>query len=105
MEELKKMQRVLSRQGVDSQRVLLTIDATTGQNGLFQARAFTEAVDCEGVLLAKVDSSSKGGVVFAIAADNSTSPSLFIGTGEQPDDLAPFDPESFVESLFTDPDQ
>ena len=104
MEELKKMQRVLSRQGVDSQRVLLTIDATTGQNGLFQARAFTEAVDCEGVLLAKVDSSSKGGVVFAIA-DELDIPVLFIGTGEQPDDLAPFDPESFVESLFADPDQ
>ncbi|CAI8007788.1 Signal recognition particle receptor FtsY [Geodia barretti] len=104
MEELKKMQRVLSRQGVDSQRVLLTIDATTGQNGLFQARAFTEAVDCEGVLLAKVDSSSKGGVVFAIA-DELDLPVLFIGTGEQPDDLAPFDPESFVESLFADPDQ
>ena len=99
MEELKKMQRVLSRQGADSQRVLLTIDATTGQNGLMQARAFTEAVDCEGVLLAKVDSSSKGGVVFAIG-DELDLPVLFIGTGEQPDDLAPFDPKSFVDGLF-----
>ncbi len=103
MEELKKMQRVLSRQGADSQRVLLTIDATTGQNGLMQARAFTEAVECEGVLLAKVDSSSKGGVVFAIA-DELDLPVLFIGTGEQPHDLAPFDPQSFVASLFADDD-
>ena len=103
MEELKKMQRVLSRQGADTQRVLLTIDATTGQNGLMQARAFTEAVDCEGVLLAKVDSSSKGGVVFAIGSELDL-PVLFIGTGEQPEDLAPFDPESFVESLFADED-
>ena len=103
MEELKKMQRVLSSQGADSQRVLLTIDATTGQNGLMQARAFTEAVDCEGVLLAKVDSSSKGGVVFAIA-DELDLPVLFIGTGEQPDDIAPFDPHSFVASLFADTD-
>ena len=104
MEELKKMQRVLSRQGADSQRVLLTIDATTGQNGLMQARAFTEAVDCEGILLAKVDSSSKGGVVFAIG-DELDLPVLFIGTGEQPDDLAPFDPEAFVESLFADAEE
>ena len=101
MEELKKMQRVLARQGADSQRVLLTIDATTGQNGLMQARAFTEAVDCEGVLLAKVDSSSKGGVVFAIG-DELDLPVLFIGTGEQPEDLTPFDPNAFVESLFAD---
>ncbi len=99
MEELKKMQRVLSRQGADSQRVLLTIDATTGQNGLMQARAFTEAVECEGALLAKLDSSSKGGVIFAIA-DELDLPVLFIGTGEQPDDLAPFDPQAFVGSLF-----
>lgn len=103
MEELKKMQRVLTRQGVDSQRALLTIDATTGQNGLIQARAFAEAVDCEGVLLAKVDSSSKGGVVFAIG-DELDLPVLFIGTGEQPEDLAPFDPKAFVGSLFGEND-
>lgn len=99
MEELKKMQRVLSRQGSASQRVVLTIDATTGQNGLFQARAFTEAVECEGVLLAKMDSSSKGGIVFAIADDLGI-PVLFIGTGEQADDMAPFNPQEFVDSLF-----
>lgn len=101
MEELKKIQRILARQGADSQRVLLTIDATTGQNGLFQARAFAEAVECEGVFLAKLDSSSKGGIVFAIA-DELDIPVLFIGTGEQPQDIAHFQPRQFVESLFAD---
>lgn len=101
MEELKKIQRILARQGADSQRVLLTIDATTGQNGLFQARAFAEAVECEGVFLAKLDSSSKGGIVFAIA-DELDIPVLFIGTGEQPQDIARFQPRQFVESLFAD---
>ena len=101
MEELKKIQRILARQGADSQRVLLTIDATTGQNGLFQARAFAEAVECEGVFLAKLDSSSKGGIVFAIA-DELDIPVLFIGTGEQPQDIAHFQPRQFVRSLFAD---
>ena len=101
MEELKKIQRILARQGADSQRVLLTIDATTGQNGLFQARAFAEAVECEGVFLAKLDSSSKGGIVFAIA-DELDIPVLFIGTGEQPQDIAHFQPRQFVQSLFAD---
>ena len=101
MEELKKIQRILARQGVESQRVLLTIDATTGQNGLFQARAFAEAVECEGVFLAKLDSSSKGGIVFAIA-DELDIPVLFIGTGEQPQDIARFQPRQFVQSLFAD---
>ena len=101
MEELKKIQRILARQGDDSQRVLLTIDATTGQNGLFQARAFAEAVECEGVFLAKLDSSSKGGIVFAIA-DELDIPVLFIGTGEQPQDIARFQPRQFVQSLFAD---
>lgn len=101
MEELKKIQRILARQGAESQRVLLTIDATTGQNGLFQARAFAEAVECEGVFLAKLDSSSKGGIVFAIA-DELDIPVLFIGTGEQPQDIARFQPRQFVQSLFAD---
>ena len=101
MEELKKIQRILARQGAESQRVLLTIDATTGQNGLFQARAFAEAVECEGVFLAKLDSSSKGGIVFAIA-DELDIPVLFIGTGEQPQDIAHFQPRQFVQSLFAD---
>ncbi len=101
MEEIKKVRRVLSRNrdggGV---RVLLTIDATTGQNGLFQARAFTEALSCDGVLLAKLDGAAKGGVVFSVA-DELKLPVLYVGTGEQPEDMAAFDPEGFVEALFS----
>ena len=100
MEELKKIQRIMERQGVGSHRVLVTIDATTGQNGLIQARAFTEAVDCEGIFLAKVDSSSKGGIVFGIA-DELDLPILFIGTGEKAEDVATFQPQEFVDGLFS----
>ena len=100
MEEIKKVHRVVSRRVPEqSQTVVLALDATTGQNGLIQARAFTEALRCDGVFLAKLDSSAKGGIVFAIASELRI-PVLFIGTGEQPDDIAPFDPETFVESLF-----
>jgi len=100
MEEIKKVQRVLSRQGGSgSQRVILTLDATTGQNGLIQAQAFKEALDCDGVLLAKLDGTAKGGIVLAISADLGL-PVLYIGTGEQPEDLAPFEPGDFVEGLF-----
>ena len=101
MEELEKIQRVLSRQGGGgSQRVLLTLDATTGQNGLVQARSFAQAVKCDGVFLAKLDGTAKGGVVLAIAEELKL-PVLYIGTGEQPGDVAPFDPHDFVEGLFT----
>ena len=99
MQELKKIERVLSRHGANSVRTLLTIDATTGQNGLHQAHGFAVAVECEGVFLAKMDSSSKGGIVFAIA-DELDIPVLFIGTGERADDIARFQPRRFVESLF-----
>ncbi len=100
MEELKKIQRVLSKQGDEaSHRVLLTLDATTGQNGLFQARSFTEAIKCDGVFLAKLDGTAKGGVVLAIAQELGL-PVLYIGTGEQPDDMAPFEPADFVQGLF-----
>ena len=103
MEELKKMHRVVSRQGnPESQRVLLTLDATIGQNGLVQARSFTEAVRCDGVFLAKLDGTAKGGIVLAIAEELAL-PVLYIGTGEQPEDIAPFDPSDFVEALFTSP--
>ncbi len=104
MEELKKIRRVLSRQvSEDSQRVVLTLDATTGQNGLIQARSFLGAVECDGVFLAKLDGTAKGGIVLAIA-DELKLPVLYIGTGEQPDDIAPFDPRDFVESLFQSPE-
>ncbi len=100
MAELKKMRNVIARQGVSrSQRVILALDATTGQNGLLQARTFVEDMMCAGVFLAKLDGSAKGGVVLAIT-DELNLPVLFIGTGEQPDDVAVFDPRSFVEGLF-----
>jgi fused signal recognition particle receptor len=100
MEELKKVQRVISRRvGEDQQRVVLTLDATTGQNGLIQAQSFTEALGCDGVFLAKLDGTAKGGVVVAVA-DQLKLPVLFIGAGEQLDDVAPFHPQDFVDALF-----
>ena len=100
MEELKKIQRVLSRQDCsDTQRVLLVVDATTGQNGLVQAKAFTESIRCDGVFLAKLDGTAKGGVVVSIA-DELKLPILFVGTGEQLEDIATFDPRHFIDALF-----
>ena len=100
MEELKKVWRVIERRGIgESSKVLLTIDATTGQNGLTQARAFTEAISCDGVFLAKLDHTAKGGVILAIADDLGL-PVLYIGTGEQPDDFAAFDARDMVDGLL-----
>ncbi len=100
MEELKKIRRVLERQDPEAPHLtLLVLDATTGQNGLAQAKAFTEAVRCDGVLLAKLDGTAKGGIVFAIGEQLGL-PVLFIGTGEDAGDLSPFEPETFVEALF-----
>ena len=104
MQELTKIHGVIGRQVAEgSLRVILTMDATTGQNGLVQARAFTDAIQCDGVFLAKLDGTAKGGVVLAIA-DELGLPVLFIGTGEQPDDIAVFDPVDFVEGLFSTSD-
>ena len=100
MTELRKMRNVIARQGVSrSQRVILAMDATTGQNGLMQARAFVKDTHCAGVFLAKLDGSAKGGVVLAII-DELNLPVLFVGTGESPEDMAVFDPRSFVQGLF-----
>ena len=100
MAELRKMRTVIDRQGFEpSHRVILALDATTGQNGLIQARAFIEDMRCAGVFLTKLDGSAKGGVVLGIT-DELKLPVLFIGTGESPEDMAIFDPHDFVESLF-----
>jgi fused signal recognition particle receptor len=99
MEELKKIRRVVDKSGIEPQ-VLLVLDATTGQNGLTQAKYFTEAVKVNGILLAKLDSTAKGGIVLAIC-DELKIPILYIGTGQELEDLAPFDPEDFVEALFS----
>jgi fused signal recognition particle receptor len=104
MEEMKKVQRVISRlEATAPHQTLLVLDATVGQNGLIQARAFTEAVGCTGIILAKLDGTARGGIVLTIC-DQLHLPVLFVGTGEGLEDLVPFDPEAFVQALFmTDP--
>ena len=100
MEELKKIRRVVGQQAPKSSvRVLLALDAAVGQNGLYQARAFTEALQCHGVILSKLDGTAKGGIVFAVTKELGL-PVLYVGTGEQPDDIAAFDPPAFVSALF-----
>jgi fused signal recognition particle receptor len=102
MEELKKVERVAGKPLPGAPHaVWLVMDATTGQNGIHQARAFKEAVDVTGVILAKLDSSARGGMVFAIQ-DELGLPILFAGLGESIDDLEPFDPEAFINGILTD---
>ncbi|HET7212451.1 MAG TPA: signal recognition particle-docking protein FtsY, partial [Terriglobia bacterium] len=100
MAELNKMCRITSREvpGAPHQ-VLLVIDATTGQNGLSQARQFTEHSGATGIILTKLDGTAKGGVVVAIARELGL-PIQFVGVGEKVDDLIPFNPRDFVTSLF-----
>lgn len=99
MEELKKVRRVAERPPGVVSEVLLVIDATTGQNGLIQARQFAEAVGVTGVVLTKLDGTAKGGIVVAIRAQLGI-PIKLVGLGEGPGDLVDFDPEEFVEALF-----
>ena len=100
MEELRKVHRVLARLEPQApHQVILTLDATTGHNGLAQAKSFKEAVDCTGIFLAKLDGTARGGIVLAIKQELQM-PILFIGTGEGVSDLAPFDTRDFVESLL-----
>jgi fused signal recognition particle receptor len=99
MEELKKIRRVVDRSGIES-HVLLVLDANTGQNGLTQAKYFTEAVKVNGIFLAKLDSTAKGGIVLAVC-DELKIPILYIGTGQELEDVAPFQPQEFVEALFS----
>jgi fused signal recognition particle receptor len=99
MEELKKIRRVAERTPGAPQEVLLVVDATTGQNGLSQARQFAEAVDVTGVVLTKLDGTAKGGIVLAIESDLGI-PVKLVGVGEGQVDLVPFDPEEFVAALF-----
>ncbi len=101
MEELAKVRRVADREPGEVLEVLLVIDATTGQNGLNQAREFSEAVDVTGVVLTKLDGSAKGGIVFAIEQELGL-PVKLVGLGEGDRDLVDFDPEQFVEALFGD---
>ncbi|MBV8811027.1 MAG: signal recognition particle-docking protein FtsY [Acidobacteriaceae bacterium] len=100
MAELEKMRRTCQRVVPGSpHEVWLVLDATTGQNGLEQARKFTESAGVTGIILTKLDGTAKGGVIIAIARELNL-PIRFIGVGEKIDDLLPFEPEKFVESLF-----
>jgi fused signal recognition particle receptor len=100
MAELKKIQDSIRKQVPDGpHEVILVLDATTGQNGISQAMKFTEAVSCTGIVLAKLDGTAKGGVVVAIRQQVGL-PVKYIGVGEKADDLAPFNPDEFVNALF-----
>lgn len=100
MEELKKVYRVVGKAMPGApHEVWLVMDATTGQNALQQARAFKQAVNVTGVILAKLDSSARGGMAFAIQRELGL-PILFAGLGEKPDDLQPFDPDAFVDGIL-----
>ncbi|MDR2704578.1 MAG: signal recognition particle-docking protein FtsY [Planctomycetaceae bacterium] len=100
MQELEKIRRVLNKQIPEApHEVILILDATTGQNGISQAKYFTEAVKCTGIVLAKLDGTAKGGVVIAIRKQINL-PVKFIGVGESASDLALFDPNEFVDALF-----
>jgi fused signal recognition particle receptor len=100
MAELEKMRRTAARVIPDApHEVLLVLEATTGQNGLEQARKFTESSAVTGIILTKLDGTAKGGVVVAISRELNL-PIRYVGVGEQLDDLLPFDPQTFVASLF-----
>jgi fused signal recognition particle receptor len=100
MEELKKVHRVVGKALTGApHHVWLVLDATTGQNALTQARAFRDVVGVTGIVLSKLDSSSRGGMAFAIQKELGL-PILFAGLGEKPEDLTPFDPDAFVEGIL-----
>ena len=100
IEELKKIRRVISREQPDApHETLLVLDATTGQNGLQQARVFKEAADISGIVLTKLDGTAKGGVVISIQEELGV-PVRYIGVGEDVEDLQTFDPSQFVQALF-----
>ncbi|GMV32712.1 MAG: signal recognition particle-docking protein FtsY [Chloroflexi bacterium] len=105
MEELKKVHRVVGKAMAGApHHVWLVLDATTGQNALQQARSFKDAVNVTGVILTKLDSSAKGGMAFAVRRELDL-PILFVGLGERPEDLTPFDPEAFVDGILPKPQE
>jgi fused signal recognition particle receptor len=101
MEELKKLRRIVDRTPGALKEVLLVIDASTGQNGLNQAKQFGEAVDVTGVILTKLDGTAKGGIVLAVQSELGI-PVKLVGVGESAADLIEFDPEEFVDALFAE---
>ena len=100
MNELAKIRRIIERELPEADiETLMVLDATTGQNGLIQAKQFLETAGLSGIVLTKLDGTAKGGIVFAIANELKL-PVKYVGVGEGIDDLIPFDPKSFVEALF-----
>jgi fused signal recognition particle receptor len=99
MEELKKLRRIVDRTEGACKEVLLVIDASTGQNGLVQAKQFADAVDVTGIVLTKLDGTAKGGIVLAIQSELDL-PVKAVGVGEQVEDLVAFDPQEFAAALF-----
>lgn len=100
MNELAKIRRIIARELPEADvETLLVLDATTGQNGLMQAKAFQETAELTGVVLTKLDGTAKGGIVFAIASELGL-PVKYVGVGEQQDDLMPFEPTAFAEALL-----
>lgn len=98
MDELGKVKRVVEKHA-PLDEILLVLDATTGQNGLVQARVFAEVVDITGIVLTKLDGTAKGGIVVAVQRELGV-PVKLVGLGEGADDLAPFEPEAFVDALI-----
>jgi fused signal recognition particle receptor len=98
MDELGKIKRVIEKRATVDE-VLLVLDATTGQNGLRQARVFAEAVNITGIILTKLDGTAKGGIVIAVQRELGV-PVKLIGLGEGPDDMAPFEPAAFVDAIL-----
>ena len=100
MNELAKLRKIIDREVPDAAKeTLLVLDATTGQNGLIQARTFKETAGLTGIVLTKMDGTAKGGIVIAIAQELQT-PVKFVGVGEGTDDLRPFDAREFLQELF-----
>ena len=100
MNELNKISRIVNRELPEASReVLLVLDGTTGQNGLIQAKQFSEAAGVTGIILTKLDGTAKGGIVIAIAKELGV-PVKFVGVGEGVDDLKPFDAKAFAEALL-----
>jgi fused signal recognition particle receptor len=100
MNELSKINRVIDRELPDADReTLLVLDATTGQNGLIQARRFKETADVTGIVLTKLDGTAKGGIVFAIVSELGV-PVRLVGVGEKPDDLIEFNGREFAEAIL-----
>ena len=100
MDELGKVKRVIEKQSEVSE-ILLVLDATTGQNGMVQAKVFADVVDITGIVLTKLDGTAKGGIVVAVQRSLGV-PVKLVGLGEGADDLAPFEPAAFVDALLGD---